>query len=191
MKERLRKRLQDEMAREAESLPNADVLASLLFHWFENQSLPATLKFNGEATKQAADEAEAAVPQQMRRFRVGDPILGVVTEASPSPDHPALNESQLSLLAAEHSAYVASWSWPRMLNYVTARLGLFVAVFTLCGIYLWYDHPNWLIEWRQYLTLLLLFSVATIAAYWLWRAPIRAEVVPIAIFAMVVTLLYR
>lgn len=191
MKERLRKRLQDEMAREAESLPNADVLASLLFHWFENQSLPATLKFNGEATKQAADEAEAAVPQQMRRFRVGDPILGVVTEASPSPDHPALNESQLSLLAAEHAAYVTSWSWPRMLNYVTARLGLFVAVFTLCGIYLWYDHPNWLIEWRQYLTLLLLFSVATIAAYWLWRAPIRAEVVPIAIFAMVVTLLYR
>lgn len=195
IKERLKQRFQVEIARESAVLAETDALAALLFQWVERQTLPTTLRFDPEDTKLAADMAEAQVPQQMRRFRVGDPVFawGTTgpTEVGDAPSLHQLTEPQLELLWAEHQAFVSSWTWPRHLNYIFARLGLFVAVFTLCGIYLWYDQPRWLIEWRHFLTLLLLFCVATVSAFWLWRAPIRAELVPISLLAMVVTILYR
>jgi hypothetical protein len=194
VRERLRQRLQAEFGRESAVLGNADAVVMLIQQWFDRQQLPTTLRFSSEATKLAADAAESQVPQQMRKFRSGEPIFAwgtVNIDSNDTPSNYYLTESQLELLWAEHRAFVSSWSWPRTMNYVVARMGLFVAIFTLCGIYLWYDHPKWLIEWRHFLTLLLLFSGAVIAAYWLWRSPLRAELIPISLFAMVITILYR
>lgn len=194
VKERLKQRLAVETRREAATLGDGDDITNLLFAWFENQTLPVTLRFASEETKQAADLAEAQVPPQLRKFRAGEPIVtGAATPSeTPSALTPQpLSEPNLALLQAEHEAFFASWSWARTLNYVAARLGLFVAVFTLCGIYLWSDNTKWLIEWRHFLTLLMLFSIAIVSAHWLWRAPIRTELLPIALFAMVITILYR
>ncbi|MDP1560765.1 MAG: HDIG domain-containing protein [Pirellulaceae bacterium] len=192
--ERLKPRFSAELRRESAVLGDGDVLASFLGTWFERQKLPVTLRFASEETKQAADLAEAQVPPQLRKFRTGEPIVisGIsAADAIPGSSPQPLTEPALALLQAEHEAFVASWTWSRTLNYVAARLGLFVAIFALCGIYLWYDHSKWLIEWRHFLTLLMLFSFAIISAYWLWLAPIRIELVPIALFSMVITILYR
>jgi putative nucleotidyltransferase with HDIG domain len=193
IKERLRQRLSAELRREAAILGEGDVLINFLSAWFEKQSIPTTLRFSSEETKLAADSAESQVPLQLRKFRAGEPLItgGAATEPTVGMNRLPLTEVHLELLQAEHEAYLASWTWPQLLNYMVARLGLFVAVFTLVGIYLWYDHPKWLIEWRHFLTLLLLLSLAIVSAYWLWRAPIRAEILPIALFAMVITILYR
>jgi cyclic-di-AMP phosphodiesterase PgpH len=193
-KERLKQRLAAESRRETATLADSDLLTNVLYLWFENQTLPVTLRFASEETKQAADLAEAQVPLLKRKFRTGEPM--VTGASSPSETNTAaapqpLTEPNLALLQAEHEAFLASWTWARTLNYVAARLGLFVAVFTLCGIYLWTDNAKWLIEWRHFLTLLMLFSIAVISAYWLWRAPIRTELLPVALFAMVITILYR
>lgn len=192
VKERLKQRLAAELRREATTFPETDVLINFLSAWFEKQTIPSTLRFASEETKRAADLAESQVPAQFRKFRAGEPLIsGLATEGATIWKGQPLTEAHLSLLQAEHGAYMAAWTWPQFLNYIVARMGLFVAVFTLIGIYLWYDHANWLIEWRHFLTLLLLLSLAIVSAYWLWRTPIRAEILPIALFAMVITILYR
>lgn len=192
VKERLKQRLAAEVRREATTFPESDVLIDFLSAWFEKQTIPSTLRFASEETKRAADLVESQVAPQYRKFRAGEPLIsGPATEGAAVWKGQPLTEAHLSLLEAEHEAFLATWTWPQLLNYFVARLGLFVAVFTLVGIYLWYDHAKWLIEWRHFLTLLLLLSLAIVSAYWLWRAPIRAEILPIALFAMVITILYR
>ncbi|MBL8890000.1 MAG: HDIG domain-containing protein [Planctomycetaceae bacterium] len=192
VKERLKQRLAAELRRESTTFPETDLLINFLSGWFEKQTIPSTLRFASEETKRAADLAESQVPPQFRKFRAGEPLIsGPATEGPTVWKGQPLTEAHLSLLQAEHEAFLATWTWPQLLNYIVARIGLFVAVFALVGIYLWYDQAKWLIEWRHFLTLLLLLSVAIVSAYWLWRAPIRAEILPIALFAMVITILYR
>ncbi len=194
VKELLKSRFSAELRRESIVVGNDDTLTNFLHAWIEKQTLPVTLRFASEETKQAADLAEAQVPLQLRKFRTGEPIVTTGTSSTDTMTAQLaqpLTEPALALLQAEHDAFVASWTWSRTLNYLVARLGLFVAIFTLCGIYLWYDQPKWLIEWRHFLTLLMLFSVASISVYWLWRVPLRIELVPVALFAMVITILYR
>lgn len=196
LKEKLKQRLETELNKENTTIANTNVVAGLIFNWIENQKLPTTLTFNPEASKEAADAAEAKVPVQKRKFRVGDVIWNSIVKTN-DPATPLarttepLTNASLELLRAEHSAYISSWSWPKELNYMVARLGLFVAIFTLCGIYVWYENREWLVQWRHFLTLLLLFSAACVSSYWLWRAPIRAELVPLSAFAMLVAILYH
>jgi len=194
IKENLKKRLETELNKENTTIANTNVVTGLVFNWIENQKLATTLVFNAEASKESADTAAQKIPEQKRKFRTGEVIWSRAAASATSDkarSGAALTDANLVLLHQEHDAYMNSWTWPQVLNYMVSRFGLFVAVFTLCGIYLWYDNRDWLIQWRHFLTLLLLFSFASISAHWLWRAPIRAELVPVSLFSMIIAILYH
>lgn len=195
VREKLKNQLEVELAKENSVIADAVVISGLIYNWIESQKLPVTLTFDAEASNEAAKRAEAQVPEQKRKFNRGDAVVAIAPsnlgDQSPEIASSALNESTLALLAEEHRAFTHSWSWAQQSNYMVARAGLFVAVFTLLGIYLWYENRDWLIQWRHFLTLLLLFVFAAASAYWLWMAPIRAELMPIVALAMIIAILYH
>lgn len=195
VRERLKRRLETELSKESNVIADPVVVSGMIFNWIENQKLPVTLTFNSEASNEAAKAAEEQIPEQTRRFNKGDLVIaasaGGPTVAETDPLIAPLNESTLALLEEEHRAYSVSWPITQQLNYMLSRAGLFVAVFTLIGIYLWYENRDWLIQWRHFLTLLLLFAFATVSAYWLWKAPIHAELMPIVAFSMMIAILYH
>lgn len=195
VRERLKKSLMSEFGDENSKFDDGVIVGGMIYNWLENQKLPVTLRYDAESTNVAANAAEAQVPEQKRRFNKGDVVMsatpGSVSESVKEPLIEPLSESTLALLQEEHEAYSKSWSWSQKANYMLSRAGLFIAVFTLIGIYLWYENRDWLIQWRHFLTLLLLFSFGVVSSYWLWIAPIHAELMPIAAFAMMIAILYH
>ena len=97
--------------------------------------------------------------------------------------HP-LTPSNVRLLKAEHYAWLADRAWGEPIGYGIAAAGMFSAVFILCGVYLYYHHQDLLQNMRRFLSMLG-FSIALLAAAKFASVDsIRAEVVPLLLFAM-------
>ena len=68
---------------------------------------------------------------------------------------------------------------------------MFVAIYSLCGVYLLHREPYILKQWKRLATLLALFAIVVAIS----RVPIflewRAEIAPILLFGIVITIAYR
>lgn len=157
-----------------------DVVGRLLFNWLKPR-LTVTLRFKQQETREAADEAIAKLPPIMRTFEPGKDEI--------APGQIPLTRDDVNLLRAEHDAKVASMSLWQKLAYSLAVLGMYVAVFTLCGVYMFHNHRAVLASLRRFSTMLGLFVVtivlACIADDW------RAEIIPLLLFGMTVAIAYR
>ncbi|MCB1801811.1 MAG: hypothetical protein KDI82_09010, partial [Gammaproteobacteria bacterium] len=168
----LGKRL-DEAFKEAygESV-DSSLLATYGRTWLNRHRLQTTLKINEDASEAARQKAIESIPMPTKAYKPGDLLA-----RSGSP----LQEADLALLHLEYDAEVAQRSWGQIIRYTIADLGMFGALYVLCGAYLLYHTPQVLRDKHRFTTLLGLVVLTgalyvLCGAYLLYHTPDRKSV---------------
>jgi putative nucleotidyltransferase with HDIG domain len=171
---RLQKALNDKLA-------NAE-LASLVFAWLRPQ-LPSTLTLNAEVTKKDQDEREAAVEDA---FIPREKDVYVIAKSGETID-----AEKLAQLKLEYEADIANRSVAQRIGRSAAVLGMFIALYTLSGFYLYARDRRVLDELLRLITLLglmvLTVALAAIVNWYAWGA----DIIPLLLFAMIIAVAYQ
>ena len=164
-----------------DKLPSQDV-AGWAFAWLEPR-LPDTLTIDLEATRAVQDKAAAETPEQTKHFEKGQDLLA-------EADVPLTVES-LELLRLEHEEELAKRSFGVKLARSAAMLGMFVALYTLAGVYLYMRDRRALDELLRMVALLALFTLTVGLAAVVSRYAWGSEVIPLLLFGMIVAIAYQ
>ena len=175
--------LRDKLLRELQEvdLPESQIgtFAHLAYNWLR-QKLPTTLSLNEEASERARQQAVATVEPAM--FRPGDKL---------AEGGQPLVLQHIKLLQDEHRTLTEDMTPSEILGHTLADLGMFVALYILCGVYIYFHQPRILDDLRQFSTMLALV-VVTVALCWVAaRDAWRAEIVPLLLFGMTVAIAYE
>jgi len=180
--EKLRQRLQAAMETVVEDEALRTNVIDRVQEWVVPKLHP-TLTLNDEATAAARQAAAAEVPAVMKSLDKGARLA----EGGKPLD---AKSSAFQLLRSEHEAFVARMDVWQRLYFSLADFGMYVALYTLCGLFVYYREPRLLQSLRHFTTLLVL-AVATVALSWFAADPWRVELIPILLFGMTVTVAYR
>jgi putative nucleotidyltransferase with HDIG domain len=181
---RLRSQLQEAFAGQQFTTLQATMLAELVDGWFseqyQKQQLPGTLQPQRELSL-------AEIEKELKTVEVNDEYTrGKLLASGDKP----LDDDAIALLRKEHEAYLRSLSVFDEVGYSLASLGMYAAMFTLCGVYITYRRPRLIADLRKFSTLLLVV-VATVVLSWLTATDLlRAEIVPLLLFAMTMAIAY-
>lgn len=162
----------------AEKLPSLEV-ADRIFAWLKPQ-LPTTLALNVQATKAEQDRAAAAVEEKPKAYP-----QGTLLAKAGLP----LDDAAMELLTLEHQTALAQRSATANLYRLLAVLGMFVALYTLCGIYIGFREPILLESFSRFVSLLAMVVAAVVLAlvadHW------KAASVPLLLFGMTLAIAYH
>jgi putative nucleotidyltransferase with HDIG domain len=175
----------DEAAGRLQSALNKEIanaeLAALAFAWLREQ-LPSTLTLNITATKKAQDEAAAEVEDAVIPREKDVYVIAKAGEV--------INPEKLALLRLEYEAELAGRTVAERIGRSAAVLGMFVALYTLSGFYLYLRDRRVLDELLRLLSLLGLFvltvALAEVVNWYAWGA----DIIPLLLFAMIVAVAY-
>lgn len=155
-------------------------LSAKIFAWLKPK-LPTTLTYNAELTRAMADKEAQSVPPVMVPYAANESQLARAGEP--------LKPETLELLRVEHAQYVSQLSVPRLLYFTLSKFGMYSAVYTLCGFYIFFRYRRLLNDLVRLGKLLLLVLVTIAAAY--HSASARFEAIPLLLFSMTVVILFR
>ncbi len=189
----LRQRLIDELNNESEFITDGDMVAERIFQWLKPQ-LPVTLEFDATNTGRAVEAAVKEVAMELKRYEPGEQLeqIGQDLELQGIKADLPLREADIDLLRAEHAALVASEGIG--IKFVRSILffGLFAAVFSMVCQYLYYRDRHLLDDLRHFSVLLgLILFTLTIAWILALNVEWRAEIIPIMIFAITISIAYH
>jgi cyclic-di-AMP phosphodiesterase PgpH len=194
-------KIKEAIRKESDVIPKTDVIAPRVAAWLKKR-LPVSLSWDKDQTRIASIKAVESVKPIEKQYQRGDPLEKQNpsdTDLSALRDGPGviqagkpLDAKDIELLRAEHSAYVQSMSWWQTIIYSASIFGMYSAVFCLLAGYLVYREPRLIVDLRQFSTLLGLFALTVCLAWWVslidqWRA----ELIPIVMCAMIVSIAYH
>ena len=169
---------------ESAKLPEAQTpqLVRLVINWLRNKRFPSTLTLNQAKSQLAREDAMKAVEPAMVTYNVGDKLA--------SGGRPLRNED-VQLLLLEYQTRLAELTRGELLSHTLANLGMFLALYVLCGTYIYFHERRLLLDLRRYITMLgvvvLTVALCILAARDAWRA----EIIPLTIFAITVSIAYH
>lgn len=173
-------RLQRELTQKLPSLEVAD----RVFAWVKPR-LPVTLRLNEEETQLAQDEAAANVEPVIRWFEPGERIARARAPVSPP------TEEELKRLELEYQQELENRSVDERLGLALAVLGMYGALFTVCGFFLYRLDPRYVTDLGKLVTVLVTI-LATVGAMLLtYPNGWRAEVIPLLLFGMTMAVVSR
>ncbi len=149
--------------------------------------LPATLKLNVEDTLKAQKLAEVAVETQTQVIPVGT-VLARARNAEGGAA--TIDDETLKKLRLEYNAELASRPFSANFSRSLAVLGMYVALYVLCGFYIHHRDPR-IIDDLSRLATLLALVVITVALIILTSSAWRPELVPLMLFGMTVAIAYE
>ncbi|MAR12024.1 MAG: metal-dependent phosphohydrolase [Blastopirellula sp.] len=177
----LEERLNDELKVAQMAPGNVELVAKLCTHWLNGHGFPSTLTFNRDDTAVAMQQAVEGMEDVMKKYTPDDRI---VDAGKP------LNDGDLALLKFEYDTVAEGRGLGDACFHLAASLGMYLAVYVLCGAYILHYKPALVTDLRQLVTTLLL-AVATVAFCWVCaRNEWRAESVPIMVFGLVLCVAY-
>ena len=159
---------------------NLKGIVEQLVNWISPRLVP-TLSFNSQKSTIAADELAAGVSAVERAYPAGGKLA-----MAGKP----LGQEDLELLKTEHHAYILALGPRQRLAYALASFGTLVAIFALCGWYMFVTRRRQLYRLSRLSKLLGLIAVSAITSTWLawyWRA----ELIPMILFAMTAAIAYK
>lgn len=177
LRENVSKQLQKTLEGKAPSLDVATRLFARL-----NPDLQPTLKLDLQATREAQAEARKAVPEVKTSIPPGT-VLAVAGEP--------IGENQLKQLTLEHEATLAGRTWMQNAARSAAVLGMYAALYTLCGFYIMARDPRIVAQLPRFLILLGAVLATTALVLLTFGQQWRAELVPLLLFGMTVAIAYR
>ncbi len=176
----LRQRIAKEL--ELAELPAAhiDTTAQLIYNFLTNQGLPTTLAIDQHATQLEYEKALRDV-EFRKLYQPGDKL---------AEGGKPLTLAKVELLRREYESQVAEMSAMQMIWHSLADLGMYVALYILCGTYIYYYDPRLLTNLRRLATVLAVVIATVLLCricavdYW------RAEVIPLVMFGITIAIAY-
>nr|NIL96488.1 HDIG domain-containing protein [Planctomycetales bacterium]NIM08257.1 HDIG domain-containing protein [Planctomycetales bacterium]NIN07750.1 HDIG domain-containing protein [Planctomycetales bacterium]NIN76870.1 HDIG domain-containing protein [Planctomycetales bacterium]NIO34069.1 HDIG domain-containing protein [Planctomycetales bacterium] len=157
-------------------------LADLAYRWLEER-LPTTLQLDKQRTLAVQDQAAEGVnPRDHDKiYRAGEDLLAAAGQP--------LEEAALKRLRLENTALVAGLRPIDHIRRFAAVMGMYLAVYTLCGLFIFFRFPLLLADTRRFVSLLILalITVAASAVLSQWKA----ELIPLLLFGMTVAIAYN
>jgi putative nucleotidyltransferase with HDIG domain len=155
-------------------------IAARVFAWLKPK-LPVTLTLDRELTRDRADQEVANMPPVMVTFKKNETVLARAGDP--------ITPETLVLLQNEHRQYVDQLNVPRLLYFSLSKFGMYLALFSLCGFYVYFRRRRLLRDLPSLAKLLLLFLVTICLSY--YAAPSRFELIPLLLFSITVAILYK
>jgi hypothetical protein len=143
--------------------------------------LPITLRLNLEETRKEQDKAEAAVQPRTKVFTPGSVLAAAGKE---------IDEASLTLLKLEYQQMLAQQPFSAHLARSLAVWGMYLALYTLCGFYIYHREPRIAGELPRLATLLTLVVLTVSLMLVTGRDEWRAEVIPLLLFGMTIAIAY-
>jgi putative nucleotidyltransferase with HDIG domain len=166
-------------------MPSPDVADRIFAR--AKSSLPTTLKMNVDVTRQEQKTAVSAVPTKTEVIPAGTVLAHAQDDkGAPMPiDDAALEKLKLEYRTElDHRPLLSNFS--RSL----AVFGMYVALFVLCGFYIYHRDPRIIDDLNRLATLLALV-VVTVTLIVVTSNDWRAEMVPLMLFGMIVAIAYE
>jgi putative nucleotidyltransferase with HDIG domain len=164
-----------------ERIPSLE-LAQRVFAWIRPRLAP-TLSLNVDATRLAQDKAAALVQPVTVLYERGQNVLAVAGVP--------LKAEGLNLLRREYEAEMKARTLAQRAQRSLAVIGMYVAIYTLCGFYI-YFRDRWILGDLLHLTNLLALAVLTVAvAHVVSGYSWEADVIPLLLCGMIVAIAYH
>lgn len=176
-KDKLLKRLQEQPAVGPEA-------AQRIFYWL-NPRITGTLAYVEESTRAAQDKAADEVAEVFVTYKTNDNERALAVGGMP------IEIKDFELLKLEYNALVEQLSWRQKALWSLANFGMFVALYTLSGFYIFFRERSLLTDLRRFSTLLILFVVTVGFCHLFGGNDIRAEMIPLLVFGMTVGIAYH
>ena len=160
----------------------APELAGRVSYWLQSR-LPTTLTYDDQRAQEVRDAAaDEVVPQDFATpYHAGDDALA-------KADRPIDVEIN-ALLRAEYQARLQHLTPSAMFSRLLAVFGMYLAIYSLCGLFIYFRFPEILIDLRCFCSLLALTVLTVVVCYlsdsW------KVEVIPILLFGMTVAIAYN
>jgi putative nucleotidyltransferase with HDIG domain len=152
------------------------------------RQLPETLKINLEATRTLQNEAAAAVKEQTELISAGTVLAHAKDEnGKPLP----INDTTLEKLRLEYQTEQAQRSFSVKASRSLAVLGMYVALYVLCGYYIYRREPRVIEDLGRLATLLALVVVTVALMVFTSRDEWRVELIPLMLFGMTMAIAYQ
>ena len=164
-----------------EKLPSIE-LAQRVFAWLRPR-LMTTLKLDLAATREAQDVEESKVEPVPRYYHPGEDILARANEP--------LSDELIELLRSEYQAKIEGQDLGPRVRRTLSVLGMYVALYTLCGFYISAREPRVLAELPRLVTLLALVLLTVVLGCLASQYQWGTEIIALLIFAMTVTIAYQ
>lgn len=161
----------------------SDVVADHAFAWLRPRLMATLVLQDKQQTRQALIEAAENAPPVMRNYVAGS----LLAQAG----QPLRAENEIPRLKSEHEAILAQRTPGRKLARAAAAVAMIFAMFLLCGTYMRYRQRGPLASLTR-LNVMLALAVITVAfARWPPVGAWRAEIVPLMLFGMTMSIVYR
>lgn len=178
LREQFRQRFVDDHA-DGEA---AQQVAAMIDHWMSHR-LPETLRYDDELSGQARQEMADQVDDVMKSYRRGESVLAAAGQP--------LAQDQIELLEREWRILSHAMGPGTRAARLAAYAGMVVALFLLCGAYIYYvDDRSLLLDAGQLGRLLALIVVTVSACYLVSHDRWRAELIPLSMAATVASVVY-
>lgn len=174
--------VRDEVQRKLQQeLPSLD-LSIRIFSRIYNE-LPATLTLNEEATREEREEAAKLVRE--------NPVMSEIVEGDVlAPADQPIGQAEFDLLTAGHKQRMKNLSWRERFAYTGATLGMYVALYVLCGFYIYKMEPRILTDLSRFVGVLAAVALAVLLICLTYQYHRQAEVIPLLLFGMTMAVAY-
>ena len=165
-----------------ESKASLPELAERASFWLQDR-LPITLTYDDQRAEEVRDAAaNRVVPEDFATlYHAGDDAMAKANRS--------IDSESMALLAAEYEVQLEHLTTSAMLVRLLAVFGMYLAMYTLCGLFIFYRFPEILINMRRFASLLGLTVLTVIVCYLAGRW--RVEAVPMLLFGMTVAIAYN
>ncbi len=163
-----------EQFQQAFGVPEAATVGKMVSNYLA-KTLPITLSYQKDMSEEARRVAEESVQDATISYI---PTVSRLAEAG----KPLTRDEELPRLRAEYEQWIAQMASSEVIIRLIAFAGMIVALYLLCGIYIFYQYdPQLLSDTKQLLRLLGLSVITCILCSMLAPDPMRAEIVPLVI----------
>jgi putative nucleotidyltransferase with HDIG domain len=158
-------------------------VAQLLFNWIRPKLPARTLTLDESETIKAREDEAAKVEPVNILYPAGEADLAKAGEP--------LQPATVDLLQKEYLETLQQRTFRDKMYRSLAVFGMFFALFTLAGFYIFFRNPVLLVDLRRFTRLLALVVVAVALAMMASGDRLRAEMIPILVFGMTVGIAYN
>lgn len=167
---------------EEESRSAIPQLAARATSWLHNR-LPVTLTYDDQRAEEVRDAAaNEVIPEDFATlYHAGDDAMAKANRS--------IDSESMALLSAEYDVQLDDLTTTAMLVRLLAVFGMYLAIYTLCGLFIFYRFPEILVNMRRFSSLLGLTVLTVIVCYLAGRW--RVEAIPMLLFGMTVAIAYN
>lgn len=164
--------------------PDALIVAKLVSAFVVAKMPADTLSYRQDLSEEARRKAEESVEDALVSYY---PAVSRLAEAG----KPISRKKELPILRAEYDKWIAQLSWSETTIRLVAFSGMLAAFYMLCGLFIHYQYDRHLITDTTQLLRLLGTLVATcFLCSYTSADPMRAEVVPLVLCAITLTIAF-